>query len=114
MHELGIVFHIIKTVNAVAAENDVNRISAVTVELGEVSGVVPHYLTDCWAWAVKKEPLLEGAELRIEELPATTYCEGCGGTYPTVEHGKVCPLCGSEDTWLLSGNEMQIKEIEVV
>lgn len=112
MHELGIVFHIIKTVNEVAAENGVSRVPSVTVQLGEVSGVVPHYLTDCWDWAVKKEELLQGSELRIEPIPAVTYCEGCGQTYPTVAHGKTCPHCGSSETWLLRGNEMAIKEIE--
>ena len=41
MHELGIVFHIIKSVERVAAENELEKVSAVVLELGEVSGVVP-------------------------------------------------------------------------
>lgn len=48
MHELGIVFHIIKTVEAAGRENGVKRVKAVTLELGEVSGVVGDYLQDCW------------------------------------------------------------------
>lgn len=44
-------------------------------------------------------------------LPAVTYCEGCGREYPTVEYGRICPHCGSEKTWLLRGNELNIKEI---
>ncbi len=40
MHELGIVFHIIRTVEDVARQNDVTRIRRVTLQLGEVSGVV--------------------------------------------------------------------------
>ena len=39
MHELGIVFHIIRTVEDVAKQNDVTRIRRVTLQLGEVSGV---------------------------------------------------------------------------
>ena len=30
-----------------------------------------------------------------------------------VEHGKTCPHCGSENTYLVQGNEHAIKEIEV-
>ena len=60
MHELGVVFHIIDTVKEIAASNEVERISKVTLELGEVSSVIPSYLTDCWRWAAAKEPLLEG------------------------------------------------------
>ena len=113
MHELGVVFHIIKDVKKVAEENNVDKISKVTLQLGEVSTVIPHYLTDCWKWASAKEPLLSGAELAIEPIPAITFCEGCGGQYPTVAHGKTCPHCGSTDTWLMQGNEFMIKEIEV-
>ena len=36
MHELGIVFHVIKTVERVGAENDLTRVAGVTLELGEV------------------------------------------------------------------------------
>ena len=51
MHELGIVFHIIRSVEKVAVENGLEKVSAVVLELGEVSGVVPDYLADCWRWA---------------------------------------------------------------
>lgn len=112
MHELGIVFNIIKTVERVSAENGLERINAVVLELGEVSGVLPDYLTDCWRWAADKNGLLKGSELKIETLPAVTHCDGCGRDYPTVEHGRTCPHCGSGETWLLTGNEVSIKEIE--
>ena len=113
MHELGVVFHIIRDLKKVAEENDVDKISKVTLQLGEVSAVIPHYLTDCWKWAAAKEPLLAGAELAIETIPAVTWCDGCKREYPTVAHGKTCPYCGGGNTWLLRGSEFMIKEIEV-
>ena len=113
MHELGVVFHIIDDLEKVAAENAVKRISRVTLQLGEVSTVIPHYLTDCWKWACTKNDLVRGAELLVEPIRAVTYCEGCGREYPTVQYGRTCPYCGSGDTWLLRGNEFIIKEIEV-
>ena len=48
MHELGIIVNINKTLAEVAADNGVSRISRVTLELGEVSGIVPELLEDCW------------------------------------------------------------------
>lgn len=113
MHELGIVFHIIRGVEQVGRENRVHRVNAVTLQLGEVSGVVEHYLQDCWRWAADRSELLKGAQLRVETIPARTLCESCGEIYPTVVHGKTCPICGSEQTHLLQGSEMLIKEIEV-
>ena len=37
MHELGIVFHTIRTIEEVAAEQGLTRVGSVTLELGEVS-----------------------------------------------------------------------------
>ena len=55
MHELGIVFHIIKEVKAVAAQNACSKVTKVVMDIGEVSTVVPYYLEDCWKWAVARE-----------------------------------------------------------
>ena len=113
MHELGVVFHVIRSLEQVASENRVTRICRVTLELGEVSAVIPQYLTDCWKWASKKNELVRGAELVIETIPAVTFCENCRREYPTVPNGRTCPRCGSGDTYLLRGNEFLIKRIEV-
>lgn len=113
MHELGIVFHIINMVEKAAAEGKAASVASVTLELGEVSGVIPHELSSCWNWAVKKTERMREAALVIETIPAVTFCEGCGQTYPTVPQGKTCPHCGSEETWLRQGNEIQLKEIAI-
>lgn len=113
MHELGVVFHVIKKVEEVALENDITEIASVTLEVGEVSTVIEEYLRKCWKWSVeKKSDILQNAELIVEKIPAVTFCESCGETYPTVTYGKVCPHCGSDRTYLLQGNEFNIKEIE--
>ena len=113
MHELGIVFYIIRDVKKVAEENGVKHVSAVVMNIGEVSTVVPEYLTDCWIWAADKEEILKGCELKVNVMKAVTYCENCGTEYSTIEFGRTCPKCGSEKTYLLKGNEVEIKEIEV-
>ena len=114
MHELGIVFYIIRDVKKVAQENGVEHVSAVVMNIGEVSTIIPEYLYDCWRWAADKEELLKGSELRINTVPGITHCGNCGQNYSTVEHGKICPHCRSENTWLVQGNEVEIKEIEIV
>lgn len=112
MHELGVVFHVIKIVEEIAAENQLTEVESVTLELGEVSGVIESYLQNCWKWAVKRRSeILKDAALIIETISAVTYCEDCRKTYNTIEHGKICPHCGSGNTYLQRGNEFQIKEI---
>ena len=112
MHELGIVFHMIETLESVGHANELAHISRVTLNLGEVSGVLPDYLLDCWRWAADKSELLTGAELDVVQIDAVTVCNACGKTYGTIEHGKVCPYCNSPDTVLLQGNEVEIDTIE--
>ena len=114
MHELGVVFKITKDLEEVAKENDIEIIDSVTIELGEVSTVIPDYLTDCWKWATKRTTMLATAPLIIEKIPAITYCRSCKGEYETVKYGKTCPYCKSDDTFLLQGSEFKIKEIEAV
>ena len=58
MHELGIVFHTIRTIEEVAAEQGLTRVGSVTLELGEVSGAIPLELVSCWDWAVMKLPVV--------------------------------------------------------
>lgn len=114
MHELGIVFHVIDMVEKAASENGAESVASVTLRLGEVSGAIPHELTNCWNWAVRKTERMREAELVIETIPAVTLCEDCGQTYATVPQGKTCPHCGSGRTYLTQGNEIELKEITVM
>ena len=57
--------------------------------------------------------MLTDCALKVEQIHAVTYCGGCGKTYDTVPQGKICPYCGSDRTWLQTGNEVNIKEILV-
>lgn len=111
MHELGIIMNMSKTLESCAAENHLDKIDAFTLELGEVSGIIPELLVDCWQYFRKKSMLLHDTEMKIEKLPAVTYCEDCKGEYETVIYGKTCPYCKSGNTYLLRGNECNIKEI---
>ena len=112
MHELGIVFHLIDMVEELGRETELTHVSRVALDLGEVSGVLPDYLVDCWNWAVARTELLKGAELEVTQIDAVTVCNSCGRTYGTVEHGRICPYCESPDTVLLQGNEIELREIE--
>lgn len=112
MHEMGIIIHLAKTLEQTATEENLKRISSVTLEIGEVSGIVTDYFEDCWNYFRKRHPVLTEAELRMETIPAVTWCDSCKSTYETVKYGRTCPHCGSGETWLLKGNECIIKEIE--
>ncbi|MBQ9266665.1 MAG: hydrogenase maturation nickel metallochaperone HypA [Bacilli bacterium] len=114
MHELGIVVAIIKQVEEIAVANKVKRVTEVTLEIGEVSGIVPKYLTDAWKWAVdNRSTYLKGCKLNIITLKAKSFCTNCETAYDTMKYAKICPNCGSDKTYLLTGKEANIKDIKV-
>ncbi len=113
MHELGIVMHMIDQVERVAEENQVDQVAKINMEIGEVSSVVPDLFTDCFHWAKKKTKHLQEAELELIILEGVSYCQDCKQTYKTTEFAKKCPHCGSERTYLITGNEINIRDIEV-
>ena len=55
MHELGIVLNVIDRVEEIAKENNVKTVTKLTLEIGEVSSIVPSYFSDCFEWAKKKK-----------------------------------------------------------
>lgn len=113
MHELGVVFQVIKMVEEVCSENELTEVSSVTLELGELSTVIEDYLRDVWKWAVlKRSEHMKEAKLYVQIIPGITYCEDCKNKYQTKRYGKICPICNSTRTYLIQGNEFNIKEIE--
>ena len=112
MHEMGIILNLAKTLDKTAEENRLSRISRVTLEVGEVSGIMTDYFQDCWDYFKGRHPVLKDSRLELETIRAVTWCDHCRKTYGTVEHGRICPYCGSGETWLITGNECVIKEIE--
>ena len=114
MHELGTIYYVIDTVEKLMVEHELKEVSSITLEVGEVSGIIPEYLKDFWLYARAKTEHFQQTELKIEELKAVTYCQDCKQTYATMTYGKECPYCHSPNTFLITGNEYNIKEIEAM
>ena len=112
MHEMGIVTHLAKTLDEMAEEQHITKYGSVTLQVGEVSGIITDLFTDCWNYFRVKHKLLTECELKLETIPAVTMCGDCHQTYPTIKYGKECPYCQSSNTWLVTGNQCMIKEVE--
>lgn len=110
MHELGIMYHIVEQVLKVVKTNELSEVEAVVLQVGEFSSVVPRYLHACFPAAVDGT-MLKDTKLEVEILTANGICKDCGNVYPLMEHSKICPECGSEESELLSGSEFYLKEI---
>ncbi len=114
MHELSIVFEVIDQIEEIAKKNNVKEVTHLTLELGEVSTVIPDYFRDCFSWAIKKSTYMKNCELEIVVLQAMSYCRDCKKTFKTTQYGRECPYCKNTNTYLLTGEEISIRDIKVI
>ena len=110
MHELGICDALLKMVRNIAAEESLEEITRITVEVGSLSGVVPAYMSDCWE-AVTDGTELAEVEFVVEELEGTARCLDCGEEFPADCNRLRCPSCGGEKLTPLTGRDLTLKEI---
>ena len=110
MHELGIVYEVIKIVDRFAKENNLTKVDKIVLEVGQLSQAIPRFIEACYPAAVN-ETDYEDTKLEIIVLPANGKCKVCGEVYNIIENKKVCPQCNGEVYYLLSGQEFNIKEV---
>ncbi len=112
MHEIGIVKAVVDTVSGFAAGNGIGRIESVVLQIGELSLVIPEYVTEIYPMVVK-ETMLEDTKLEIEIVPGMAECDDCDEVYNLIANEGVCPGCGSRSKTVLSGRDFIIKELRV-
>lgn len=110
MHELGIISAIATTVLDIMEKEGLSSVEKIVLQVGELSGVLPHYVEECYPAAVYKTPL-EKTKLEMEIIPGTVRCNQCGEEFNAVLHDLRCPKCRSENLEALTGRELIIKEI---
>lgn len=110
MHELGIVYEVIKVVDLFVRENAIVKVDKIVLEIGQLSQAIPRFIEECYPAAVSGTPY-EETKLEIISLPAEGKCRNCEEIYNIVEQRRICPVCGGTDYVLLTGQEFNIKEI---
>lgn len=110
MHELGILFEVVKNIEEVAKKNKLNKIHMVVLQIGELSSMIPQYIESCYPAAVYGT-LLQDAKLKIEILPGNGICKNCNKVFNIIKNKGKCSYCGDINYELLCGKEFMIKEI---
>ena len=109
MHELGITEEIIDIVSRHAGTQKVHR---VVLEIGKLSAVLPDAVRFCFDICAEGT-VVEGAKLEIVETPGLACCRVCGCDVVMERPIGRC-RCGSTDLEWRSGDELRIREMEVV
>jgi hydrogenase nickel incorporation protein HypA/HybF len=109
MHELAIADAVVGIVSRHAGGR---RVTAVEVQVGHLRQVVPDALAFAFG-LVAEGTSAEGAELRLEEVPAATRCRACAAETEQAGWPMRCPACGSFDVEVIRGEELLVTCVEV-
>ena len=109
MHELAIADSVVRIASAHAAGR---KVVAVELKVGHLRQVVPPALEFAFG-LVAEGTELEGAELRMEVVPAAGRCRECGADTPLPEMPLRCARCGGFDVDVLQGEELLVDSLEV-
>ena len=109
MHEFGITRNIVAIVSEQAGLNKVIRVS---LDIGKLSAIMPDAIRFCFDICCKGTPL-ENAVLQINEIQGLAQCAVCGSQFEIDQPFGTC-ACGSNQIWCIAGQEMKIKEMEII
>ncbi|MFN7996489.1 MAG: hydrogenase maturation nickel metallochaperone HypA [Bryobacteraceae bacterium] len=88
------------------------HVSAIGVRIGELSGVDSESLRFCFEVLVLDTTLAPLA-LEIEKLPWMNRCRQCARAFPVTEYRTECPQCGSLETEITGGKELEFAYMEI-
>ena len=109
MHELSIAQAVL---DITCRHADGRRVTVVDCKVGHLRQVVPSALTFAWE-LVAEGSEAAGAELRIEEVPATVRCRACAEQTTLAGFPAACGTCGSLDVEVTGGEELLVDSLEV-
>jgi hydrogenase nickel incorporation protein HypA/HybF len=109
VHELGLVQEV---VSICSERSGGARVTRIVLEIGQLSAVLPDAVRFCFD-AVAEGTAVEGAVLDIVETPGLARCVACGAQLELSRPFGIC-ACGNTELEWLAGDELRIREMEVV
>ncbi|MBN2008742.1 hydrogenase maturation nickel metallochaperone HypA [candidate division KSB1 bacterium] len=111
MHELSIIQSVVDIILNEMPKHGLTSISRIVLRVGAMRQVVPDSLQFAFECVQQGTPL-ENALLEIEHVPVNGRCATCHHDVAMQHWLDVCPLCKSGNLEIVSGKELQIKELE--
>jgi hydrogenase nickel incorporation protein HypA/HybF len=109
LHELAIADSVVQIASRHANGRQVTK---VYLKVGRLRQVVPSALAFSFELVAQGTPV-EGAELEMEEIPATGKCRECGAESRLERFPLQCGMCGGFDLQILEGEELYVESLEL-
>jgi hydrogenase nickel incorporation protein HypA/HybF len=113
MHEMSLVEGIRTIVQDQARTHAFTRVTLLRLEIGRFAGVEKRALEFAWD-VVMRGSIAEGARLEMIDLPGQAMCFDCARMIEINDRLDPCPLCGGGRLLPEGGDEMRIKDMEVL
>lgn len=112
MHELSIAQSLLDIIDKEIAPYGKAHVIGVRLRVGSFSGIVPDALRFAFE-VLSKEGSAYGAALEIEIVPLRIRCNTCKEVFSAEDPFMICPRCEGFDVEMISGKELEIKELEI-
>ena len=112
MHEMSIITGVLDAVCASADQAGATAVLSITLRIGDMTEVVDEAL-DFALEVLTEGTLCEGAQLVVNKVHPRSLCFECGTEFDHDRFHRSCPTCGSYETRLIAGKELEIESIEV-
>lgn len=112
MHEMALAGGVIDVIANAAKAQNFTRVRRVVLEIGALSHVDPHALEFSFE-AAAQGTVADGARLDIHTPPGRARCFSCEAEVEIAQRGDGCPRCGSHQLFVIGGEDMTVKELEV-
>ena len=113
MHEMSLVEGIRTVVEDHARRDHFSRVTLVRLEIGRFASVEKEALSFAWD-VVMRGSVADGSALQMIDLPGQALCLDCDQRVAISDRFNPCPLCGGLRLIPQGGDEMRIKNMEVV
>lgn len=113
MHEMALAEGVISVIENAARTQGFKRVKTVWLEIGRLAAVEPDALRFSFD-VVKRGTIAAEAGIEFVDVPGQAWCMKCGDTVAIDARGAACPACGSYQLQVAGGEDMRVKELEVV
>ncbi len=112
MHEASLVSALAENLLALMRREKAKRIVKFQVALGELSGVDREAFEMAYQALQTVLPELRETEMEILIIPGKFRCQSCGKEFEG-DYFSACPGCGEYQKQILSGEDLELREVEL-
>jgi len=109
VHELSIAESVVQVASRHAQGR---RVTKVYLKVGHLRQVVPSALAFSFELVAQGTPA-EGAELEMQQVPATGLCKDCGEESRLATFPLQCRSCRGHDLEIIEGEELLVESLEL-